>query len=215
MNRFTAVILLGTLAAALGIGTRPASAASNAYEGRRLFTTYCLVCHGPKGDGQGPLATALKKSPANFLNADVAKKSDQELYLTIDSGKSHEGILGMPRWSTVLPPPQIEDIISYIRFLERSRYPLVGDPQQGRDVYRTYCTVCHGGGGKGDGVMTQLLPIHPADHTNRKAMDAISNEDLARTIADGELVKYMPAWKTVLNAAEIESLVGYIRLLSH
>ena len=215
MNRFTTVILLGTLAAALAIGARPASAASNAYEGRRLFTTYCLVCHGPKGDGHGPLATALKKSPANFLSADVAKKSDQELYLTIDSGKSHDEILGMPRWSSVLPPPQIEDIIAYIRFLERSRYPLVGDPQQGRDVYRTYCTVCHGGGGKGDGVMTQLLPIHPADHTNRKEMDAISNEDLARTIADGELVKFMPAWKTVLNAGEIESLVGYIRLLSH
>ncbi len=215
MNRFTAVVLLGTLAAALGTGPGVASAASNAFEGRRLFTTYCLVCHGPKGDGHGPLANAMKKTPANLLKPDVIAKSDRELYQTIDSGKSHDEILGMPRWTTILPPPQVEDIVAYIRFLERSPYPLVGDPQRGRETYRTYCTICHGADGKGDGVMTQLLPIHPADHTNRKTMDAISNEDLARTIADGELVKYMPAWKSVLSPAEIESLVGYIRLLSH
>jgi cbb3-type cytochrome c oxidase subunit III len=215
MSRFIAFALMGILAAAYAASARPAYAASNAFEGRRLFTTYCLVCHGVKGDGHGPLANALKKAPANFLSAEVAKKSDQELYQAIDSGKSHDEILGMPRWSTVLPPPQIEDIIAYVRFLERSPYPLVGDPQRGREIYRSYCAVCHGESGKGNGVMTKLLPIHPADHTNRKAMDAMSNEDLSRTIADGELVKFMPAWKTVLNPAEIESVVGYIRLLSH
>jgi len=215
MSRFKIPMLL-VLAAALSLaGAVPANAASNAFEGRRLFTTYCLVCHGVKGDGHGPLANALKKSPANFLSKDVVKKSDAELYQTINSGKSHDEVLGMPKWSTILPPPQVEDIVAYLRFLERSPYPLIGDPQQGRQIYRTYCTVCHGDEGRGDGVMTRLFPIHPANHTDRKAMDAISNEDLARTIADGELVKYMPAWKTVLNGAEIESLVGYIRLISH
>jgi cbb3-type cytochrome c oxidase subunit III len=215
MYRSTATVLIASLSAALLWAASSAKAAPNAFEGRKLYTTYCLVCHGTAGDGRGPLANAMKKTPANLLKSDVVAESDKDLHATIDSGKAHDEVLGMPRWNSVLPGPQIDDIVAYLRFMQLSKYALVGDPMRGKEVYRTYCAVCHGQGGKGDGALTALLPIHPADHTNRKAMDAMSNEDMARTIADGELVKYMPAWKSVLTGEEIESLVGYIRLISH
>lgn len=215
MYRHIAFVLIASLALLMTAGALPVSASTNAFEGRRLYTTYCLVCHGAKGDGHGPLANAMKKTPQNLLDSKVASESDIDLHSAIASGKAHDEILGMPRWNSVLPGTQIDDIVAYLRFLQQSKYQLVGDPQHGRQLYRTYCVVCHGEGGKGDGVLTALLPIHPADHTNMKQMDAISNEDMERTIADGELVKYMPAWKSVLTPGEIESLVGYIRLLSH
>ncbi|MDH5601558.1 MAG: cytochrome c, partial [Gammaproteobacteria bacterium] len=59
-NIIHAVVLL-TL---IGAGT-PAVAAdsSSAYEGRRLYVSYCQLCHGTEGKGDGPLAKAMKISP--------------------------------------------------------------------------------------------------------------------------------------------------------
>jgi mono/diheme cytochrome c family protein len=37
--------------------------ASNA---QQMFTTYCAVCHGPEGKGNGPAAAALTKAPADL-----------------------------------------------------------------------------------------------------------------------------------------------------
>jgi mono/diheme cytochrome c family protein len=34
--------------------------------GEEMFRTYCTVCHGPEGQGDGPAAVALKKPPANL-----------------------------------------------------------------------------------------------------------------------------------------------------
>ena len=34
--------------------------------GKEMFETYCAVCHGPDGKGNGPAAPALKKSPADL-----------------------------------------------------------------------------------------------------------------------------------------------------
>jgi mono/diheme cytochrome c family protein len=39
------------------------TAASNAQE---MFTTYCAVCHGKEGKGNGPAASALTKAPADL-----------------------------------------------------------------------------------------------------------------------------------------------------
>lgn len=41
---------------------QPTSAAS----GQQMYTTYCAVCHGATGIGNGPAATALKVPPANL-----------------------------------------------------------------------------------------------------------------------------------------------------
>jgi len=215
MHRLLISFFLISLAGGLIPASRIAWADSNAFEGRKLFTTYCLVCHGVKGDGKGPLAAAIKKGPANLAGTETASRSDRELFLTINTGKSHEDILGMPKFSTVLAGSQIDSLIAYIRFVQRSKYPLVGDPDRGRAVYAAYCSLCHGTDGKGEGIMTRVLTIHPADHTSAQKMDALSNEDLARVIADGDLPKFMPSWRNVLNQDEIDSLVGYIRLLSH
>jgi mono/diheme cytochrome c family protein len=34
--------------------------------GKDLFMRYCASCHGEKGEGDGPAAAALKKSPADL-----------------------------------------------------------------------------------------------------------------------------------------------------
>jgi mono/diheme cytochrome c family protein len=41
---------------------RPTSAAN----GKEMFTSYCAACHGVSGKGDGPAASALKKTPADL-----------------------------------------------------------------------------------------------------------------------------------------------------
>jgi mono/diheme cytochrome c family protein len=37
-----------------------------AESGAAMFQAYCAACHGPKGEGDGPAAIALKKPPPNL-----------------------------------------------------------------------------------------------------------------------------------------------------
>ena len=46
-----------------------------AYEGRRLYVSYCQLCHGTDGKGDGPLAKAMQISPAD-LTTTVRSRSD-------------------------------------------------------------------------------------------------------------------------------------------
>ena len=37
-------------------------------EGKKLYSTYCLGCHGENGKGDGPAAAALPVKPADHTN---------------------------------------------------------------------------------------------------------------------------------------------------
>lgn len=203
-------------AAAMLLSNIAAAEMVKAYEGRKLFNTYCFLCHGVDGKGAGPLAKSLKEKPKNLVaNAKLRELSLREMSRTIKGKGAHGGISEMPQWGVVLSEPQIESIASYVMFLQRSKTPLRGDPELGRVTYERYCVACHGMGGTGDGVMTKVLPIKPTNHTS-KAMAELTDRDLIAVISEGSKEdKYMPGWKDVLTAEEIDGVVSYIRLLSY
>ena len=202
----------------------PAAAAnpSAAYEGRRLYVSYCQLCHGTDGKGDGPLAKAMKISPAN-LNTTVRSRSDTILTKII-TGEGRQTITGrdrhnllseaMPEWKDVFTKSQVKSLIAYLRFLGRSKYKLMGDPEHGMQIYQKYCQVCHGVEGDGEGIMTSLMGIMPMDLTNPNETESLSNEEIANSILDGKK-RYMPAWRGILSQSDVEALVSYIRLLSH
>lgn len=39
---------------------------TSAASGQEMYTSYCAVCHGSDGKGNGPAASALKEAPANL-----------------------------------------------------------------------------------------------------------------------------------------------------
>ena len=192
------------------------------YEGKRLFVSYCQLCHGEDGKGDGPLAKEMRIKPAD-LTTTVRSRSDTILRKII-TGEGRQTITGrdrhnllsdaMPSWKDVFNDKQIDSLIAYLRFLGNSKHKLMGDPVKGRALYQQYCQVCHGEEGDGNGIMTKLMKIEPKDHTNPNEMDSISNEDLVDRILTGQ-GKFMPAWEGTLNRVEVEALVSYIRLLSH
>jgi cytochrome c oxidase cbb3-type subunit 3 len=88
----------------------------------------------------------------------------------------------------------------------------------GKRLYHAYCTGCHGSGGKGDGPAGKTLPVKPADHTNAKKMDQLTDDHLFTVITKGGAASgkssYMPAWGGVLKENQIQEIIVYIRGLS-
>ena len=217
-NVIHAVVLLTMLA------VKTAEVSANpppAYEGRRLYVSYCQLCHGTDGKGDGPLAKAMQISPAD-LTTTVRSRSNTILTKII-TGEGRQTITGrdrhnllneaMPEWKDVFSESQVKALIAYLRFLGRSRHGLMGDPEIGMQLYQKYCQVCHGAEGDGDGIMTNLMGIMPMDHTNPNETNSLDNEELVESILDGK-GRFMPAWRGILSQGDVEALVSYIRLLS-
>jgi cbb3-type cytochrome c oxidase subunit III len=193
-----------------------------AYEGRRLYVSYCQLCHGTGGKGDGPLARSMKISMAD-LTTTVRSRSDTILTKII-TGEGRQTITGrdrhnmlseaMPEWKGIFSEIQVKSLIAYLRFLSRSRHELMGDPEVGMQLYGKYCQICHGEEGDGDGIMTSLMGISPMDHTNPNVTNSLDNEELVKSILDGK-GRFMPAWRGILSQSDVETLVSYIRLLSH
>ncbi|MBF0380479.1 MAG: c-type cytochrome [Magnetococcales bacterium] len=215
---FSFVIYLLAMGNAIEVGASPPAA----YEGMRLYVSYCQLCHSPDGKGAGPLAEKMGIQPAD-LTTTVRSRSDTILKKII-TGEGRQTITGrdrhnliskaMPEWEKVFDESQINSLIAYLRFLSRSNHTLMGDAEVGYQLYQKYCVVCHGEEGGGDGIMGQLMDIQPADHSNPNEMRDIKNHQLINVIRAGK-GKYMPAWRNILSRSEIEALVSYIRLLSN
>jgi cbb3-type cytochrome c oxidase subunit III len=192
-----------------------------AYEGRRLFVSYCQLCHGPGGKGNGPLAREMGITPAD-LTTTVRSRSDTILRKII-TGEGRQTITGrdrhnllsenMPEWKDVFSDDQVTALIAYLRFLSTSKHGLMGDPEVGMRLYGKYCQVCHGEEGEGDGIMTRIMRMNPMDHTNPNETGRLDNRQIVTSILDGK-GRYMPAWRDILSQQDAEGLVSYIRLLS-
>jgi len=217
-NIIHAVVLLTLIAVSV-----PDASASPplAYEGRRLYVSYCQLCHGTDGKGDGPLAKAMKISPAD-LSTTVRSRSDTILTKIITgngrqtiTGRDRHNLLSeaMPEWKDVFSKSQVKALIAYLRILGRTKHDLMGDPEVGMQLYQKYCHVCHGVEGDGEGIMTNLMGISPMDHTNANETNSLDNEELVKSILDGK-GRFMPAWRGILSQADVEALVSYIRLLS-
>jgi hypothetical protein len=83
----------------------------NIDEGREQYELFCLVCHGEKGDGNGPLVQTGKypAKPRSLIDSYVQNKPDGEVFHVITMG-SVSGLMGsygtqvhlMNRWKIVL-----------------------------------------------------------------------------------------------------------------
>jgi hypothetical protein len=54
-DRKSLIVLLAVLGALLGNAAAALAEPPPAFEGRRLFVSYCQLCHGKMGKGDGPL----------------------------------------------------------------------------------------------------------------------------------------------------------------
>jgi cytochrome c oxidase cbb3-type subunit 2 len=88
----------------------PADGASLA-RGARIFQSFCLGCHGPVGDGQGPAAPFLRPPPLNFTTLRRAGASGGVLYYQIMNGITGTA---MPYFKHELESEKIWDVSNYL-----------------------------------------------------------------------------------------------------
>jgi mono/diheme cytochrome c family protein len=100
------------------------SQAQNKAEGKKLYETYCVTCHGDKGKGNGPAAQSLPVKPADHTNGAVMNPlSDQFLLDIISKGGGAVGkSTFMPAWGSALNEKQIKDIVAHLRSIAEPPY---------------------------------------------------------------------------------------------
>jgi mono/diheme cytochrome c family protein len=89
---------------------------------------------------------------------------------------------------------------------------------EGKKLYATYCSSCHGEDGKGDGPASKAFPVNPGDHTNGTILNKESDKFLFEIISKGGGAvgksAFMPAWGNTLNEKQINELIAYIRSIA-
>jgi mono/diheme cytochrome c family protein len=94
-----------------------------------------------------------------------------------------------------------------------------GDAKAGKVKYDANCIGCHGATGKGDGAAAAALNPKPQDHTDGKAMNALTDKYLFDIIKQGgkavQKAAIMPAANKKLADQDIWDMVAYIRSLAN
>lgn len=88
--------------------TNPLPATSaNIRDGRIYYGYYCLMCHGSRGDGNGPVGESYLPKPTDLSSPTTSKMADGQLYKAMLSGTGHDPVmidtvLPRHRWPLVL-----------------------------------------------------------------------------------------------------------------
>jgi mono/diheme cytochrome c family protein len=105
--RSSLLLALASSVTALAAGTaaaeKPSFDVTAAAAGSAVFKTYCAVCHGPKGRGDGPLAESLRFAPADLTRIALrnrGKFSFDDVHRIVDGRSPLKGHGGpdMPVW---------------------------------------------------------------------------------------------------------------------
>ncbi len=93
-------------------------------EGKKIYTTYCIGCHGDKGKGDGTAASALPVKPADLGDGTVMNQLPDSFLVEIVSKGG--GAVGkspmMPGLGSQFTAAQMRDLVAYIRSLAEPPY---------------------------------------------------------------------------------------------
>ena len=210
--------------------------------GRALYEQECSVCHGVKGDGQGPFAEALFPRPRNFIMGLFRYRStptgqlptDEDLYRVVSRGLPGTA---MPALGQFLRHEEIQEVIAYLkgfneRFAKEKPTEVVSIPPvpaltkeglaRGKKLYANMgCVSCHGEDGKGKGSASEELktaegdPASTRDLTDKWSFrDGHIPEDVFRRLSTGLDGSPMPSYRGTVSDEELWDLVFYILSLS-
>jgi cbb3-type cytochrome c oxidase subunit III len=83
--------------------------------------------------------------------------------------------------------------------------------RKGADIFRHYCSVCHGDKGNGQSRARGSFAVPPRDYTTPEAAIELTRDRMIHSVTNGRPGTAMIPWNTELTAAEIEVVVDYIR----
>jgi mono/diheme cytochrome c family protein len=91
---------------------RPPDAAA-VEQGKRQYETFCAVCHGASGDGDGPLVPLIPNPPA-YSSERVRAMPPGRLFHVVTFGSGR-----MPAYASQVPAADRWSIVAYVQTLQR------------------------------------------------------------------------------------------------
>lgn len=93
----------------------------NLYWGKKLYNTYCIVCHGAYGEGDGSIVPKFPRPPS--LQSDKVRNwKDGRIFHVITMGQNL-----MPSYATQVDVDERWAIINYVRVIQRAKNPSAQD----------------------------------------------------------------------------------------
>ncbi len=201
---------------------------SGLYEGKQLYVTHCLTCHGCAGNGLGSYGGTMVVTPVDFKQEPFRAMADDEWLWHVK-----EGVPGtlMPVWKTSLSDDKIHRVIRYVQVIYAQPFyhdPDEGDPpppyagmtnplqnsyavlDSGKAIYTRECQVCHGCSGRGEGPYRTGLEPLPPDFGDGSYGD-FTDADYFWRLEVGVPWSAMPTWGLQYSADELWTVVHYLR----
>jgi mono/diheme cytochrome c family protein len=203
---------------------------SGLYEGKQIYASHCLTCHGCAGNGLGTYGGTLVVTPVNFKQDPFKDMPDDQWFWHVS-----EGVQGsvMPPWRQSLSVDQRWKVVRYVQLVYAHAFehdPNEGDVPKaydkknplditianidaGKRIWTRECQVCHGDAARGEGIYRQGIEPVPPNFDAPANYNPYTDSDYFWRVSEGVPWTAMPTWKLVYNETERWQLVTYIRTM--
>src|SRR6266849_1196469 len=209
-------------------------------QGKVIYEKKCLLCHGEKGDGNGPAAPLRDPKPRDFTkgkykirtSASGQPPADSDLFGIISDGMPGTS---MPAWK-VLSEKDRWNLVAYVKSFAGGAFKdapkAAALPKEvaaskesiarGKEMFEAIeCNKCHGTAGRGDGPSAPELtddwgnPVRPANLTKPWLFrGGGSRGQVATRLATGLMGTPMPAFiDSVEKPEDIWHVANYVQSL--
>lgn len=212
---------------------------SGLLNGRRLYESHCIGCHGPAGQGIPNPAIGMNTPPASLTTPDARKNwTTERLIEIVRHGRSGTY---MTSFGDRLKKSEIANLVDYLetgimlpmvrasgthahgRVVGSATAPsspkaldtpfanqLKANLANGKRLYAQNCVPCHGSKGDGQGPRAYFINPRPASLLAEKYKGSLNRPALHAVVSAGKLGTEMPAWEKVLGAQEIADVSEYV-----
>ncbi len=185
--------------------------------GAEVYAANCFVCHGGRGDGQGPWAATLSTPARDFTDDAWMESQSDGVFVT----SILRGVPGtpMPSFAGRLSERDIWAVTAYLRgFSPKVELDQAEADEvlvsQGQEVFAAQCAGCHGEFGSGDGDAAESFDTQPRALADGGWLSGRTDQQLHRTVVEGIPGTSMPSFYDELGNREIDAVVAYLRRLA-
>ncbi len=182
-----------------------ASDALRLERGQFVFDNFCSVCHGPLGQGNGPVTQKGFPPPASLMAERATQMKDGQMFHVLTYGQAN-----MPSFATQLSQNDRWSTVLYVRLLQGSDHPSAPQTrlQQVAVRFHDNCAACHGEDGTGNNIR-KVIPLIP-DFTSLAWQMSQTEMAIVNQIEFGSH-PLMPAFRNKLPSDDILRLAVYVR----
>lgn len=194
--------------------------------GAHIFKGRCVLCHGNQGHGDGMLPLSIKGYPHTNLHENKYGSDLDSIRHSLIYGGSRKAMsIEMPPWGDELTYTQINSVAMFVslmltdadkanKLLDETKIKAHVSARAGRNLFKNFCTLCHGANGEGDGKMARIIKKPPPFNlTLSKVPDSYLMDIINK---GGEAMgrsPRMPPWFEQLTKEEVQSVILYLKTL--